>query len=90
MALERRVIRVFGHVQGVFFRRSVQEEALRLGLSGFARNEPDGSVTIEVEGDPHGIDALIAWSHHGPPAARVDRVIVEQAEPKGDSRFQTR
>ena len=89
MAVERRIIRVFGHVQGVFFRQSARREAQRLGLQGFARNEPDGSVTIDVQGAPSALDELVAWSHHGPDAARVDRVEVEHREPAQHSGFHT-
>lgn len=60
-------IRVEGRVQGVFFRVSTQREALRLGLKGFVRNEPDGSVYIEVEGEQPEIDSLLAWIERGGP-----------------------
>jgi acylphosphatase len=87
MAVERRVIRVFGHVQGVFFRQSARREALRLGLHGFARNEHDGSVIIDVQGAPAALDELVDWAHHGPAAATVDRVEVEIRDPVGQNSF---
>jgi len=65
---------VGGKVQGVFFRASTRERALELGLSGRATNLPDGRVEVLVEGAPDAIDALEAWLHQGPPAARVDAV----------------
>lgn len=89
MTVERRIIRVFGHVQGVFFRQSARREALRLGLTGFARNEPDGSVTIDAQGAPAALDELVAWAHHGPAAARVDRVEVEPRDPTSHTGFRT-
>jgi acylphosphatase len=83
-------IRVHGRVQGVFFRRSAREQAMRLGLAGFARNEPDGTVRIEVEGDPAALDRFLAWCHVGPPAARVDRVDSAPGDLVGFVDFVTR
>lgn len=83
-------IRVYGRVQGVFFRRSAREEALRLGLSGFARNEPDGTVQIEVEGEAAALDRFLAWCNVGPPAARIERVESAEGEIVGYAGFETR
>lgn len=80
MPTENRRFLVHGRVQGVFFRQSTRAEAQRLGLTGFARNNPDGTVTIEAQGPTDALDALQAWCHHGPPTARVDRVEVSSAE----------
>jgi acylphosphatase len=85
-----RAIRVYGRVQGVFFRQTAREQALRLGLTGFARNEPDGTVQIEVEGDASAIDRFLAWCEIGPPAARVDRIEAETGELVGYTGFETR
>ena len=85
-----RAIRVFGKVQGVFFRRSAREEARRLGLTGFARNEPDGSVYLEVEGEDAALAQFAAWCDTGPPGARVERVDVEARVPVGYDHFATR
>jgi acylphosphatase len=82
-----RTIRVYGRVQGVGFRASARREAARRGVAGFARNEPDGSVAIEVEGDEAALAAFVAWCRVGPPAARVDRLEVEAGEPKGHAGF---
>lgn len=73
----RRRIRVRGQVQGVWFRASAQREAARLDVSGFARNERDGSVTVEAEGSPVAVDAMEAWCRMGPPSAEVTKVEVE-------------
>ena len=67
---------VTGSVQGVWYRGSMQEEARRLGVAGWVRNERDGSVVAEAEGDRAAVDALIAWARHGPPGARVSDVQV--------------
>jgi acylphosphatase len=65
---------VSGKVQGVWFRASTRDEALRLGLRGHARNLEDGRVEVLAVGDAVSIDALAGWLRHGPPLARVDRL----------------
>lgn len=74
-------IRVEGRVQGVFFRVSTQKEAVRLGLKGFVRNEYDGSVYIEVEGEQEKIDQLLTWiGRGGPPRGEVHNYEVEEGD----------
>jgi acylphosphatase len=65
---------VTGRVQGVFFRASTRERALKLGLRGHAKNLADGRVEVLAEGDASAIDALERWLHIGPPMARVESV----------------
>ncbi len=65
---------VDGKVQGVWFRASTREQALALGLTGFAKNLDDGRVEVLAVGDAGAIDVLADWLRHGPPLARVDRV----------------
>ncbi len=67
---------VEGRVQGVWYRGSAREEATRLGIAGFARNLPDGTVEIVAEGEKERIERLITWCHKGPPGARVSEVRV--------------
>jgi len=74
-------VRIYGHVQGVFFRDSARDEALRLGLSGHVRNLPDGTVELEAEGPQGSLEGLVSWCRHGPPAAAVERAEVEWGEP---------
>jgi acylphosphatase len=74
----RRVVRVEGRVQGVFFRKSARETADALGIEARPENLGDGSVRIEVAGPPEAVDAFVAWCHEGPPRAEVDRVTVEE------------
>jgi protein-L-isoaspartate(D-aspartate) O-methyltransferase len=74
-------VRVSGTVQGVYYRASARHEGERLGLRGWVRNESDGSVALHVQGDPAVVDALLGWCRVGPPAARVSRVEVGDAEP---------
>ncbi|MFZ5655713.1 MAG: acylphosphatase [Pseudomonadota bacterium] len=65
---------VSGRVQGVAFRAHARAEALRLGLSGHARNLADGRVDVLAAGDAAALDAFAAWLCNGPPLARVDSV----------------
>jgi acylphosphatase len=71
---KRLIIRVEGLVQGVNFRQAARREAERLGIAGFARNEPDGSVTVDAEGPADALEQLVEWCRHGPAPARVDRL----------------
>lgn len=80
-------VRVTGQVQGVFFRARCAEQAGRLGVTGWVRNEYDGSVRGHFEGPPDGVDGLVAWCHEGSPRAAVDRVEVADAAVEGFSRF---
>lgn len=74
---------VSGRVQGVSYRASTAHEARRLGLVGWVRNLPDGSVELEAEGPSDLVDQLLTWCHAGPPAARVMNVLVEEREATG-------
>ncbi len=74
MALKQLQLTVRGRVQGVYFRASTQREARRLGLSGWVKNRPDGSVEVLAEGEEASIRELYGWAQKGPSAARVDRV----------------
>lgn len=71
---------VSGKVQGVFFRASTREQALRLGLSGSARNLADGRVEVIAAGDYESLEMLAAWLHKGPPSAKVGGVARESWE----------
>lgn len=68
---------VGGRVQGVFFRASTREQALRLGVTGYARNLPDGQVEVLVCGDPQAVSQLKDWLRQGPPQAAVKVVACE-------------
>lgn len=67
---------VSGKVQGVFFRASVKKVADILGVKGFVRNEHNGTVFVEVEGDDEMVNKLIDYCHHGPDTAQVDKVSI--------------
>jgi acylphosphatase len=77
----KRVI-VHGRVQGVFFRDATHRQASARRVAGWVRNRPDGTVEALFEGDWRGVEALVAFCHHGPRGAQVDQVEVfdEQAE----------
>jgi acylphosphatase len=87
---KRFIIKVIGRVQGVFYRASTAERASSLGLSGFVRNEPDGSVYIEAEGDEEILKQLVEWCKKGPPSARVEKCIVEEMTLRNDHSFQVK
>ncbi|MFC7301413.1 acylphosphatase [Cognatiluteimonas weifangensis] len=74
---------ISGKVQGVCFRASTHDAALRLGLRGYARNLPDGRVEVLATGDAAALDALAQWLQHGPPLARVDAVERHEADRDG-------
>lgn len=75
---------VHGRVQGVFFRANTQREAQRLGLSGWVRNLPDGSVEAVAEGERPILEELIAWCRRGPEHALVEEVELLWEEPQGE------
>ena len=65
---------VSGKVQGVCFRASTREQALKLGLRGYAKNLPDGRVEVLADGEASALGALERWLHVGPPMAKVNSV----------------
>ncbi len=74
---------VHGIVQGVFFRYNTRLEAERLGITGTVRNLPDGSVEVIAEGPKERLNEFLAWLHHGPDAAIVEKVEVRWEEATG-------
>jgi acylphosphatase len=75
---------ITGSVQGVFFRMETKREADRLGVCGWVRNRPDGSVEAVLEGDTTGVDAMLTWCRQGPPLAAVAHVAVAQEPYRGE------
>ncbi|HME38994.1 MAG TPA: acylphosphatase [Steroidobacteraceae bacterium] len=69
-----RRFRVFGRVQGVYFRHSTRLEAQRLLIRGTARNLPDGTVEVLAQGATSGVEELRLWLHRGPARAQVEEV----------------
>ena len=89
--LRRIQAHVRGRVQGVAYRASTRHEARRLGLTGWVRNEPDGSVRLEAQGSADAVEALRVWLARGPSLAQVTGVDVgELAVVAGEADFVVR
>ncbi len=87
--IRRRVI-MRGRVQGVFFRSSTEQEAFRAGIDGWVRNLRDGSVEAVFEGEPAGVEALLAWVRQGPFSSEVQSVEQHEESPEGERGFRVR
>ena len=83
LEVERLTATVRGRVQGVGFRRYVRGWGRTLGLAGWVRNEPDGTVRLEAEGPPAALDRLTRLLWGGPPTSRVDTVEAERGGARG-------
>jgi acylphosphatase len=86
----RRRVTVSGRVQGVFFRETARRRAESARLSGWVRNNPDGSVEAVFEGEPKAVERLVDWCREGPRGARVEWVDVASEEPEGIHGFAVR
>lgn len=84
MSKVRVELNIRGRVQGVFFRQSTKQMAERAGVTGWVRNNPDGSVQAVFEGEKDAVEAAVAWCHEGPPAADVTAVDIDQQEYRGE------
>lgn len=86
MAQSSTIAWVYGRVQGVGFRYSTRQEALKLGLAGYARNLDDGSVEVLACGEAEQVEALLDWLRAGGPrSARVDKVVTEPRQATADA-----
>ena len=74
---------VYGLVQGVYFRAFVSRHARELGLTGYARNTPQGTVEVHAEGEKQQLEKLIGCLKGGPASARVDRVVTRWSDYTG-------
>ena len=90
MGESRKQLRLHGRVQGVFFRAWSAETAQSLGLSGWVRNRRDGTVEMLVQGEEEAVARMIERCRQGPPAARVDRIDVEEADESASGGFEQR
>jgi len=84
--VRRRVV-VHGRVQGVGFRYEVARAAETRGVSGWARNLPDGTLEAVFEGEPEAVESLVRFCQDGPRGAEVERVEAFEEEPEGVVRF---
>jgi acylphosphatase len=75
-----RLLRIWGDVQGVFFRESMCRKARKLDITGWVRNRADGSVEAVVQGTPEAVAAILEWSRTGPEMARVEHVEVTEGQ----------
>ncbi|MDQ1314845.1 MAG: acylphosphatase [Pseudomonadota bacterium] len=82
--MKTRLLRIHGRVQGVWFRESMFREAGRLGITGWVRNQADGSVEAVIQGPDAAVDAMLDWTRIGPPLARVERVDVSETQGQFD------
>ena len=80
-------IQVFGRVQGVGFRYYTQQKALELGITGFVKNKPDGSVFIEAEAEETKLNEFLMWCHVGPSWAKVQEVKFQELPSIGYTQF---
>lgn len=80
-------VSVHGRVQGVGFRFLVMREAEDIGLAGFARNEPDGSVTLHLEGLGYQTDRLLTWLRSGDHHFKIRRMYRRPTKPLGLTDF---
>jgi len=83
-------VKIYGRVQGVYYRASTREKAQSLALRGWVRNLEDGSVELWAEGSPPALADLLAWCAVGPAQAVVERVQEEPVKPKGYGVFEIR
>ncbi len=90
MTSARAHVVVRGRVQGVFFRAETRDRARSLGIAGWARNTPDGTVEAVFEGERERVESLVEWCRRGPPLADVSAVDVEWEEPRGEAGFAVR
>ena len=90
MTVIARKVRIFGRVQGVFFRQWTINQARALGIAGWVRNAPDGTVEAHVEGDEGAVTKMIDGMRRGPSQARVEDLSAEIIEPEEISGFSVR
>ena len=81
-------VKIYGRVQGVFFRVEAKKEADVLGLAGFTNNESDGTLVIEAEGEENALEAFLSWCKKGPAGAYVTHVEMQYGKPKGFTEFE--
>jgi acylphosphatase len=79
---------VSGKVQGVWFRKYTKTKADQLGIKGYVKNQPDGTVLVRAEGPLEEMKIFKQWLHIGSPASQVEQVTIEQIKPEGFTSFE--
>lgn len=87
MALICKRCLIEGRVQGVFYRATTQKQASRLGLTGWVRNLPDGSVEAAIQGEPKQVERMIGWLWEGPTYSHVTSVRCYDEQPVDSDSF---
>ena len=80
-ALQTRLVRVRGRVQGVGYRYACVQQARALGITGWVRNRADDSVEAMLQGTPVQLASMCRWMEHDVPGARVERIDVDEVRP---------
>lgn len=88
MADVRAHVRIYGRVQGVFYRANTRDQAKSKNLNGWVKNLSDGSVEAVFEGEKGSVQEMVDWTYEGSPAANVKDVEVEWEDPKGLEGFE--
>ncbi len=76
------VLKIYGRVQGVFYRDSARRKAKKMGLAGWAQNQADGSVKIVAQGEEQTLKEFVDWCYNGPILAKVDEIETEWSKPE--------
>jgi acylphosphatase len=85
--MTRRRVVVHGRVQGVFFRDTTRRRAVEVGVSGWVRNNPEGTVEAAFEGDDAAVERMLRFAREGPRGATIERVEVFEEPLEGLSGF---
>ena len=88
--MKRAHVVVRGAVQGVFFRAETRDRARSLGVDGWVRNTPDGTVEAVFEGEEERVESMVEWCRRGPAGARVEDVDADWTAPEGETGFSIR
>lgn len=83
MSKKRVILKIYGRVQGIFFRDSTMKKARQLGLTGLVSNESDGTVKVMAEGEEEKLEKLIKWCYDGNRLARVDKIDIDWQKATG-------
>ena len=83
--MKKRVnLKIYGRVQGVWYRASTEKVARQLGVNGWVKNNFDGSVSVVAEGEEEVLKNFINWCWQGPPSAKVERIEEQWEDYKGE------